>query len=403
MIAVPVFGPLKGVNVLICGGAIAGPFAAGMMADYGANVTFIENSVGPDMLRPGSYFQHAHRNQKSIALNIPTPEGKEIISRLIKEADIFIENSKAGQWNKWGLSDEVLWGINPKLVIAHASGYGQTGLPEYTKRGSWDAAGQAFGGMTFMNGYPDKPPIMAFPYLCDYYTAIYTSWSCLAAYINVLKTGQGESIDIAQYEVIVYSMADAIMNYYNRGQVFTRSGERNPKYGSWRVYDCKDGQIYVALAGLSAMRKGLTFLGLEFPSEHFPETIQIIPPGSVAEKLVEEKITEFCANHTLEEADQQFNSNGIIASVIMTHAMMIDNPQYKARNVITEWEDADGKMIKGPNTLLRFKNNPGQIWRGAPKYGQDNQEVLSSLGFSNKEIEEMKSKNIIVSGSSASS
>lgn len=403
MITVPEFGPLRGVNVVVCGGAIAGPFAAGMMADYGANVTFIENSVGPDMLRPGSFFQHAHRNQRSIALNIPTPQGKEIISRLIKEADIFIENSKAGQWTKWGLSDDVLWEINPKLVIAHASGYGQTGLPEYTKRGSWDAAGQAFGGMTFMNGYPDKPPIMAFPYLCDYYTAIYTSWSCLAAYINMLKTGQGESIDIAQYEVIVYSMADAIMNYHNRGQVFTRAGERNPKYGSWRVYDCKDGQIYVALAGLSGMRKGLPFLGLEFPSENFPEAMQIIPPGSVAEKMVEEKITAFCADHTLAEADLQFNANGIIASVIMTHAMMTENPQYKAREVITEWEDADGKMIKGPNTLLRFKNNPGQIWRGAPKYGQDNQVVLSSLGFSDEEIQEMKNQNIIVNGTKASS
>lgn len=387
MIKVPEFGPLKGVKVAVSGVAYAGPFAATLMADYGAEVLFIESTKAPDMVRGGSFFEHAHRNQKTIALNVPTPEGKEIFTKLMKNTDIFIENSKAGQWDKWGFSDEELWQINPKLIIAHASGFGQTGVEEYLSRGSWDAIGQAFGGMMFMNGMPSpESPLVSNPFVCDYYTAIYTSWACLAAYINMLKTGKGESIDIAQYEVLVYTMADAVMNYYNRGIEFKRAGTRNVKYGAWKVYKCTDGEVYLAPAGQSAVKKGLAFLGLQYPSETFPEGMQLFPTGSKAAELVEGKLAEYCAKHTVNEAEKELNDVGLLCSPIMTHKMMADNPQYKARNVLTEWTDADGKKIKGPNTVMRFKNNPGKIWRGAPKYGTDNDEVLTSIGYTASDI-----------------
>ncbi|WP_411705992.1 CoA transferase [Edaphovirga cremea] len=392
----PAFGPLAGVKVLVSGVAYAGPFAASLMADYGAEVLSIESTVAPDMIRTGSVFQQMHRNQRAIAMNVPTDEGREIFLKLIKEHDIFIESSKAGQWGRWGLDDEALWESNPKLVIAHVSGFGQTGLPEYTSRGSWDAIGQAFGGISSMNGLAEpEPPMITNPYVCDYYTAIYASWACLAAYIKAQKTGKGDSIDIAQYETLIYSMGDALMNYLNKGIEYKRAGLNNPKYGAWKTYTCKDGSIYCAPAGISAMKKGLPFLGLQHGSEDIPENWQFTPTGTKGAKLLEEKLAEYCAGRTVDEADRELNKVGILASPIMTHDRMEDHPQYKARQVIAQWDDADGKPIKGPNTLLRFKNNPGTIWRGAPKYGSDNEEVLSGLGYSAEEIAKFYKNKIL--------
>lgn len=392
----PNFGALEGVKVLVSGVAYAGPFAASLMADYGAEVLSIESTIAPDMIRTGSVFQQMHRNQRAIAMNVPSEKGKEIFLKLIKEHDIFIESSKAGQWEKWGLDDEALWKVNPRLVIAHISGFGQTGLAEYTSRGSWDAIGQAFGGLTSMNGLPDpQPPMMSNPYICDYYTAIYASWACLAAYIKALKTGKGDSVDIAQYETLVYSMGDAIMNYLNKGIEYKRTGLINPKYGAWRTYACKDGSIYCAPAGIGAMKKGLPFLGLKHGSEDIPESWQFTPTGSKGAQLLEEKLTQYCASRTVDEADKELNAVGVLASPIMTHDRMEEHPHYKARKVIAEWEDANGEKIKGPDTLLRFKNSPGKIWRAAPKYGADNEEVLSALGYSEKEIKEFYADKIL--------
>lgn len=396
MIKIPEFGPLRGLKVVLSGTAYAGPVAAGIMADYGAEVISVESARAPDMVRGGQFFEAAHRNQKAIALNIPTPEGKEIFLKLLKKTDIFIENAKAGQWDKWGLSDEELWKVNPKLVIAHASGFGQTGDPEYTSRGSYDPIGQAFGGTMSMNGMPDGPELNTNPYTNDYLTALCATWGCLAGYIYAQKTGKGDSIDLAQYETAVYFMADAVMNWCNKGVSFKRPGSGNAKYGAWGPYRCKDGNVYMAPAGQGAITKGLNFLGLTYPSDIFPEGMQMFPAGSEAAELVGEKLTEWCAAHTMEEADNELNKVGLLCSQIMTHDKMEEHPHYKAREVITEWTDIEGKTIKGPNAVFRFKNNPTQIWRGAPKYGMDNEEVLSALGYSDAEIKAFYDGKILV-------
>ena len=399
MINVPDFGPLSGVKVLVSGISYAGPFAATLMSDYGADVTFLESSRAPDMVRGGSFFEQAHRNQKSIAINLAAPEGQAVLERMLKESDILIENSKAGQWDKWGLSDDILWESNPKLVIAHVSGFGQTGVKEYTSRGSFDGIGQAFGGLMGMNGEPaPASPLGVNPYVADYYAAIYASWSCLAAYIKALKTGRGDSIDIAQYEALVYTMGDALMNSLNRDTEFRRSGAQNSKYGAWQPYKCLDGEILVVPIGSSSYNKGLPFLGLEIGNEDFPAEWQYVPRGTKADAILQGKISEFCAARTVEQADKELNENNILASPIMTHKMMPEHPQYKARNVITEWEDAKGQKIKGPNTVLRFKNNPGRIWRGAAQYGQDNEAVLGALGYSEAEIKAMYDSGTLAQG-----
>ena len=156
----PKFGPLSGVKVINAALSVAGPFAAQLMAEWGADVLWLENVKTRDIVRNGTgYFAEAERkNERSMPLNIPTPEGKEILFKLLKETDIYIEASKGGQYDRWGLSDEVMWEANPKLVIVHISGFGQTGLPEYVRRGSYDPIAQAFGCYMQYNGPAILPP-----------------------------------------------------------------------------------------------------------------------------------------------------------------------------------------------------------------------------------------------------
>ena len=138
----PVFGNMQGVRVVGTGTSIAGPVACSLFAEQGADVIQIESTKAKDMVRSiGDIWSAEHRNNRTIALNIRSQEGEEVLRRLLKETDILIEGSKGGTWDRWGLSDEVLWEIKPDLVIVHISGYGQTGDPEYVNRGSYDPIG----------------------------------------------------------------------------------------------------------------------------------------------------------------------------------------------------------------------------------------------------------------------
>jgi Predicted acyl-CoA transferases/carnitine dehydratase len=394
---IPKFGPLTGVKVISVGMSVASPYAGSLMADFGADVIFVENPFAPDMLRqaPGAVFEKERKNHRSLVLNIPTPEGKEILLSLLKDTDILLETSKGGQWAKWGLTDEVLWQANPKLVIGHVSGFGQTGVPEYVQRGSWDSIAQAFGGYMILNGNPEpEPPAPAQPATADYLTALTTCWSCLAAYIHAWKTGQGESLDIAQFEVALSNVP--LPEYLTHGIERKRSGPKSHIAG-WQSFQCKDGRIFVCLIGPSAMTTGLAFLGLDpnAPEYKGKRRIRIGDPG---DQVIIQKLEEYCAGRTVDEADQELNAHSISASPIMTFDMMKTHPHYLARNVFTEWQTFAGYTFKSTDIFPRLKNNPGKMWRPAPAFGMDNDDILEEIGFTADQIKELYAGKIVAQG-----
>ncbi|SHN88268.1 CoA transferase [Desulfitobacterium chlororespirans] len=392
---IPKFGPLAGVKVVSVGMSVAGPYAPSLMADFGADVIFIENPAAPDVCRqaPGSSFEKERKNHRSLVLNIPTPEGKEALLAILKKADILIETSKGGQWAKWGLTDEVLWQANPKLVIGHVSGFGQTGDPEYVARGSWDSIGQAFGGYMNLNGNPEpEPPAPAAPYTCDYLTAMSACWSCLAAYIHAQKTGQGESIDIAQFEAALTSHSYT-QDYLTHGIERKRSGPKSVIAG-WQGYQCKDGQIFTCFIGPNTMKKGLPLIGLDPDAPEYKGKLYVLvgEPGSEA---IVEAMKKFCAARTVNEADLELNHNGIAASPIMTFEMMKTHPHYIAREEFIEWETFGGYTFKSTNIFPRMKNNPGKVWRPAPLFGMDNDDILEEAGLTPDQIKVLYENKVI--------
>ncbi|UWG96680.1 L-carnitine CoA-transferase [Dehalobacter sp. DCM] len=399
---VPEFGPLSGVKVVSAALAMAAPFAVMMMADYGADVTWIESPLMPDISRvgPGMLGQQDRRNQKSVSLNIPSPEGREIFLKMLKDADIFVESSKGGQYAKWGLTDEVLWEQNPALVIVHVSGFGQTGIPEHVSRPSYDPIAQAFSGFMSINGFPDRPPIPAAPQVADYITGLFALGSALAALYKAKTTGEGDSIDLAQFEAMARIQC-YMVDYMNvPGMTFPREGNRSAMLAGWGGFTCKDGKdLFIAVSGGGGVKNVVEFLGLGYGSEEFPAGSPNVMKGrSKGAAILDQKLEEYCATKTVEEAEKELTAAGVACCTVMDYEMIVNHPHYLARDVFIEWETMQGKKIRGLNVVPKFKKHPGKVWRPMPGMGMDNEEILSDLGLTEEQIQELYEKKVIKKG-----
>lgn len=396
---IPEFGLLSGVRVVHCTTSIAGPLAASLFAEAGADVIMLENAKTPCMSRNrfGGPCQQNAKNERNLSLDIPSPEGKKVFLKLMEQTDIFIEASKGGQYNKWGISDEVLWEHNPRLVIVHISGFGQTGIPEYVRRGSYDTIAQAFGCYMQLNGFPDQTPIPAMPQPVDHLCGVFAYGSGLAALRKAEQTGKGESIDLAQYEIAMRCQNSFPVDYINHNDIPKREGNHSSMCCGYGLYLCKDGKsVYVMILGGGSLKRAFPLLGLEFGSDLYPADSSMIYPNTPAGDLFEQRLTEFCLKRTAQEVEEVFLTHDVPCSMVMEYEDALKNPHYKAREVFKEWEMVDGEKFTGVNIFPKLKNHPGQIWRGAPTVGMDNEDILAELGLKDEEIEELYSKKVIV-------
>jgi L-carnitine CoA-transferase len=392
------FGNLQNLKVINAAAVVAGPFLCELFAEQGADVIQLESTVVSDMYRlwPQSWSME-RRNQRSVTLNIPTPEGKQVLFRLLKDADILVESGRGGTWTKWGLTDEVLWEANPKLVIVHISGFGQTGDPAYLQRASFDSIGQAFSGFMSINGFPDPlPPYVTKPYTGDFITGLFGAWAALAAVIRARETGEGESIDCAQFESLVRLQASYLTDGINQGKQAERMGNLDTVGACKGTQQCKDGWIFIAVGGAKAVRSMIEFLGLGDDPD-FDGVIQSITRNypERARKFVE-RLDAFCEAHTVAEVEATFAPMGVALSPIMTYQMMLDNSHYQARGVFERWEDIQtGEAMIGATPVPRFARRPSQTVRGGAPYDFDTKAVLAEHGYSDAEIDALYAAGVL--------
>jgi L-carnitine CoA-transferase len=296
------FGPLQGVRIVSTGTLIAQPFAAELAAEMGAEVIQIERPGSGDAgwrtlgatlpARDGAHVAtnwiQERRNVLCVTLDLSQPRGRDLFLKLIPGCDIWMESSKPGTYPRWGLDDQTLWKVNPKLVITHVSGYGQTGDPDYIKRTSYDIVGQAFGGSMYQTGYPETPPTRAAPWTGDYMTAMFTAWSSLAALTYARAHGVGQAIDVAQFEAIHRTLGGTMLEYFHKGQVRERSGNKGQGFQPLDSFQTADG--WVAMGALTEVFNRLWWrLGWMLP----------IPNGKaralISNRSKESSSTRFCA------------------------------------------------------------------------------------------------------------
>ena len=393
----PKFGVMSSVNVLMSGSNIAGPVAASIMAESGAKVIQVEPPNMPCQTRGNYGYAQDHRNTYSMALNYRSERGKKVFEKLLGWADIWIESGRPGSYDKMGFSDERVWEINKKLAIVHVSGYGQYG-PDKDKA-AYDACGQAMGGYMYLNGTdPTCPPTMVKPYLGDYATAL-TACICGAfALINARATGEGDSVDVSQYESLMRLLGSYPADWFNRGYpgpgepVKWRTGNTNDLAAGSSFYPCKDGLIYIGCAGVGNVKRGYPIFGLPEPGTgdpDFPEgltgSLISLPRG----QRIEEAIKKFCAERTVDEVERIMNENGIPNQRPYGPAEMEKCPHYAAREDLMTWEDTVYGEMRGLGVMNKYKKNPAQIVASAPLFGEHNREIMKDLGFSDEFTEEM--------------
>lgn len=395
--SIPAFGNLQGLKVVYSAVEIAAPVAAQLMAEWGADVTWIENTFSGDSMRDTTYVKELERrNQRSISLNIFSDEGREVFLKLIEQADIFIESSKGPAFAKRGITDELLWEHNKSLVIVHVSGYGHYGVPDRVNRAAYDQTAQAFSGFLSQNG-TEEQPMIANPYVGDYFTSLMVVGSSLAALYKTQKTGKGESIDVAMYEVMLRMGAYYMMDYLNEGILYPRPGARHQNLCGIGVYKCKDGFLSLCLYGAKQNKALLERIGLGhlWGTEEYPEGTSALWLDGPKAELIEQKLEQYLLTQSVDDVEKDFSEAKIAANKVLTFEELPTHPHYKAREAFIEWETMEGKKCKGPNIFPKFKNNPGKVWRPMPTLGMDTETILTDLGYSKEQIQELADKGLI--------
>lgn len=394
---VPPFGVLENVKVVYSAIEIAAPSAAAMMAEWGADVVWIENTRTGDSMRDTANVKELERrNQRSVALNPFTDEGREVLLSLIADADIFIESSKGPTYARRGITDELLWERNPDLVIVHVSGFGQYGVPERVNRAAYDLTVQAYSGYLAQNGTPGQP-MAASPYVGDYFTSLMVTSSALAALHKARATGEGESIDVAMYEVLLRIGSYYLMDYLNDGTTYPRPGARHPNLCAIGEYPTADGFIGLCVYGVKQNKYLLERIGLGdlWGTDEYPADTSALWLDGPKADLIEQKLNEFCLTQTAQGLEKEFSDVGIAANAVLEFDQLLAEEHVAQREAIVEWERLDGTRVRGVGIFPKFARHPGRIWRPMPSLGMDTDTVLTEAGWTPERIQELADNGTI--------
>jgi L-carnitine CoA-transferase len=396
----PSFGVLDGVKIVYSAVELAAPKACCIMAEWGADVTWIENTAAGDTIRDTAYVKQAERrNQRSVALNAFTDEGKEILLKLIEDADIFIEASKGGTYARRGITDELLWEHNPKLVIVHVSGFGQSGEESMVTRAAYDLTVMAYSGYMSQNGTQEQP-MNPGPYAGDYFNTLMIVSASLAALRKADATGTGESIDLAMFETLLAIGQYYLVDYLNADIVWPRPGARNQNLCAIGEYKCKDGFIGLCVYGVQQNKYLLEAIGLGelWGTEEYPDDTSALWLASSKAPLIEQKLEEYLLERNVNEIEKDFAAHRIAAQKVMEFPDLVAEEHLQKREVWLDWETSDGEQFKGLNIFPRFKNNPGKVWRPMPAQGFDTTDVLSRLGYAQADIDRFIEQGVVKQG-----
>ncbi len=392
---------LSGIRVIEIGTLIAAPFAARMMAEFGAEVIKIEALGQGDPLRKwrklhegtSLWWYLQSRNKKSLALNLKSAEGIEIVKHLAESADVLIENLRPGALEKLGLGWDVLHALNPKLTLVRISGYGQSG--PYRDRPGFGAIGEAMGGIRYTTGNPDTPPARVGVSLGDSLASMHAVMGALMSLLRV-KSGQGDGqvVDVSLAESVFNVMESLVPEYAMLGHVRERSGGALPGIAPSNTYPTADGG-YVVIAGNSdpIFKRLMTAIGRPELAEraafaHNDGRAQESDP-------LDQAISEWSAKRPVTQVLEALEQAQVPAGRIYSVADIVADPHYQARGMILDTELPGGAAVKMPGIVPKLSATPGVVnWQG-PTLGQHTQAVLAELGLSDSAIQRLKDEGVV--------
>ena len=392
---------LTGLRVIEIGTLIAAPFAARLMAEFGAEVIKIEALDKGDPLRKwrklhegtSLWWYLQSRNKKSLALNLRSAEGVALVKQLVEGADVLIENLRPGALEKLGLGWDVLHALNPKLTLVRISGYGQTG--PYRDRPGFGAIGEAMGGIRYTTGTPGVPPARVGVSLGDSLASMHAVIGALMSVLRV-KTGQGDGqvVDVSLVESVFNVMESLVPEYSMLGHVRERTGGALPGIAPSNTYPTGDGG-FVVIAGNSdpIYVRLMQAIGRPDLAER-PDLAQNDGRARHCE-LIDEAIAAWTGSRGIDEVLEILEGAEVPAGRIYSVADIVADPHYQARDMLLDTTLPDGATLKMPGIVPKLSATPGQVnWQG-PTLGQHTDGLLAELGLSEADIQRLRQGGVV--------
>ena len=392
---------LEGVRVLDIATVIAAPWAAGLLADFGAEVIKVEmtgrgdafRAMGP--LKDGKSIRWPSmgRNKKSVTLDFHYEEGKKLFLELVKKSDVVIENFKTGTLDKWGIGVDVMRQVNPDIIVTHVTGYGQTG--PYRKLAGLGTPLQAFSGMTYMQGYPDRPPVSPPFALADYVAGLYAAFgTMLALYHRDVLKGKAQEIDVSLYEGI-FRMEEAMIAEYDLlGKIRERSPMPSGASCPIGTFETKDHKYVIIVCSTNPV--------FEHLCDAMEKREAWLPKYALAKdrlkdpKPIMDAVTEWVASQTFAEVKAKCDKAGVPVSSIYNIVNTIIAYAPFIRHDIVDVPCDEFGSVKMPGIVPVLSETPGSIRWAGQKLGQSDEEVYGKLlGLSEEEIRALRAKKII--------
>ncbi|MFJ2646902.1 CaiB/BaiF CoA transferase family protein [Streptomyces sp. NPDC087420] len=392
--------PLAGLRVLDLATLFAGPLAATMLGDFGADVIKIEHPTRPDPSRGhgpakdgvGLWWKLLGRNKRTVTLDLSTPGGRDLLLRMAAGADVVIENFRPGTLEKWGLGWEELSTANPRLVLARVTGFGQFG--PYSHRPGFGTLAEAMSGFAAITGEPDGPPTLPPFGLADSIAALATAYAVMTALTGRQATGRGQVVDLAIIEPILTVLGPQPLWYDQLGYVQPRTGNRSRNNAPRNTYRTADGSwLAVSTSAQSIAERVMRLVGRpELAAEPWFAT-----GGGRAEHadVLDDAVGGWIARHTRDEAMAAFEKAEAAIAPVYDIRDVMEDPQYRALDTVTEVPDPELGPLRMQNVLFRLSETPGSIrWAGRP-HGADTDAVLADLGLSAPEIAALRSEGAL--------
>ncbi|MCY1333499.1 Succinyl-CoA--L-malate CoA-transferase beta subunit [compost metagenome] len=392
--------PLNGIRVLEIGTLIAAPFAARLMAEFGAEVIKIEAIGQGDPLRKwrklhegtSLWWYLQSRNKKSLALNLKSAEGVSIIKRLLESTDVLIENLRPGALEKLGLGWDELHALNPKLTLVRISGYGQSG--PYRDRPGFGAIGEAMGGIRYTTGAPESVPARAGISLGDSLASLHAVIGALMSLLRVKDGGVGQVVDVSLVESVFNLMESLVPEYDLQGHVRERSGGALPGIAPSNTYRTAGGAFVVIAGNSDPIYKRLMQV-VERPDLAERSDLAHNDGRAAQSDMLDAAIEAWTRRHPIEQVLAALEAAEVPAGRIYSVADIVADPHYQARGMLLEAELPGGARVKMPGIVPKLSATPGAVnWQG-PALGEHTDGVLAGLGLTEGDIQRLRDAGVV--------
>jgi crotonobetainyl-CoA:carnitine CoA-transferase CaiB-like acyl-CoA transferase len=395
--------PLHSIRVIDAATLFAGPLIGSLLGDYGADVIKIEHPKG-DALRlfgwkkkdVSLWWAVVSRNKRSVTLNLSHPRGRDLMRELLATADVFIENFRPGTLERWGLDPLEVLRDNPRLVVIRTTGFGQTG--PYAGRAGFGTLAEAMSGFAHINGWPDGPPTLPPLALADSVAALTGAFAAmLALWWRDQPGGKGQVVDLSIYEPMFWVLGPQALAYQQLGLVQDRTGNAAPFTAPRNVYRSKDGHWLALSAAVQPIAERVMAIVGREELTHEPWFADNTGRLAHAEEL-DTIIGSWIAERTAAEVLDAFADNDAAIAPVMSIAEIVHDPQYLARETITEVEHPVLGPLQMQNVIPRLTETPGRVRTPGPELGEHNREVLvGELGLDDKTLAELSQLGVIAS------